>query len=38
MSNETSNELLLLTSCGDDGLKLVLKSATRIYEDMQYIK
>ena len=38
MSNEMSNELLLLTSSGNDGLKLVLKSATRIYENMQYIK
>ena len=25
MSNEMSIELLLLTSCGDDGLKLVIK-------------
>ena len=38
MSNEMSNELPLMTSCGYDGLMLVLKSATRIYENMQYFK
>ena len=30
MSNEMSNELLPLTSSGDAGLKLVLKSGIRI--------
>ena len=38
MSNEMSNELRLLTCPGDDGLELVQKSATRIYENMQNIK